>query len=176
MKKADDVIKDITKKSLASYGIEKDEQVPTPTVSTDLFAAPSSNHEIATRKYRTKKPVYTAPRRPVMSREDYLKRYPEAATPSVASKGKADELLLACQELPTPDQPIKGYAGYSRAEWDKLVRIIASYTADVAEGAGLLYKALAELGAANPAARRCRRCRRRRGRRRRWRVRWRGWH
>lgn len=140
MKKADDVIKDITKKSLASYGIEKDEQVPTPTVSTDLFAAPQSNHAIATRKYKTKKPVYTAPRRPVMSREEYLKRHPEAATPSVASKGKTDELLLACQELPTPDQPIKGYAGYSREEWDKLVTIIARYTADVAEGAGLLYK------------------------------------
>ena len=140
MKKADDVIKDIAKKSLASYGIEKEEQATVSGNTSDLFSAPQSNHEVATRKYRTKKPVYTAPRRPVMSREEYLKRHPEAATPSVASKGKTDELLLACQELPTPDQPIKGYAGYSREEWDKLVTIIARYTADVAEGAGLLYK------------------------------------
>lgn len=75
-----------------------------------------------------------------MTREEWLKSNPEAATPSVSSKAKVDKVLLACRELPTPDKPIKNYAGYSRKEWDKLVDVMSSYMGDVAEGAGLIYK------------------------------------
>ena len=133
----DNAIEKITKKQLSSYGIEEEQTA----AKQDLFSsAPHSNHDIATRKYKPRRKTKYAPMRPVMSREEYLKRYPEAATPSVSSRANVDKLLLACQELPTPDQPIKGYAGYTREDWDKLVSIIARYTADVAEGAGLIYK------------------------------------
>jgi len=133
----DKTIEKITKKQLSSYGIEEEQTA----AKQDLFSsAPQSNHEVATRKYKPRRKTKYAPMRPVMSREEYLRRYPEAATPSVSSRANVDKLLLACQELPTPDQPIKGYAGYTREDWDKLVSIIARYTADVAEGAGLIYK------------------------------------
>ena len=134
---ADQAIEKITKGKPSSYGIEEEQTA----AKQDLFpSAPHSNHDVATRKYKPRRKTNYAPMRPVMSREEYIRLHPEAATPSVSSKARVDKLLLACQELPTPDQPIKGYAGYTREDWDKLVSIIASYTADVAEGAGLIYK------------------------------------
>lgn len=135
MKKADQVIEDISKQSLASMGVESKEQT---AAKQDLFPTTDWNSS-----KKSKRRTYTAPvrpKRPVMSRQEWLKLHPEAATPSVSSKAKVDKTLLACQELPTPDQPIKGYAGYSREEWDKLVGVMSSYMADVAEGAGLIYK------------------------------------
>lgn len=141
MKKANDVIDNITKKSLASYGVKSEEQETAATVSTDLFSA-TDDYGVST-KPKTKRRIHsrTAKQmRPVTPRAEYIKRYPESQTPSVSSKAKVDKTLLACQELPTPDQPIKGYAGYSREEWDKLVGVMSSYMADVAEGAGLIYK------------------------------------
>lgn len=135
MKKADQVIEDISKQSLASMGVESKEQT---AAKQDLFPTTDWNSS-----KKSKRRTYTAPvksQRPVMSRQEWLKLHPEAATPSVSSKAKVDKTLLACQELPTPDQPIKNYAGYSREEWDKLVGVMSSYMADVAEGAGLIYK------------------------------------
>jgi len=135
MKKADQVIEDISKQSLASMGVESKEQT---AAKQDLFPTTDWNSS-----KKSKRRTYTAPvksKRPVMPRQEWLKLHPEAATPSVSSKAKVDKTLLACQELPTPDQPIKGYAGYSREEWDKLVGVMSSYMADVAEGAGLIYK------------------------------------
>ena len=134
MKKANEVISDLSKQSLASMGVESKEQTAS---KQDLF--PATDYKPKS----VKRHVYSAPvttRRPVMPRQDWLKSHPEAATPSVMSKAKVDKTLLACQELPTPDQPIKNYAGYSRKEWDKLVGVMTSYMGDVAEGAGLIYK------------------------------------
>ena len=134
---ADQAIEKITKGKLSSYGIEEEQTA----AKQDLFpSAPHSNRDIAPRVHKPRRKTYSAPKRPVMSREDWIKMHPEARTPSVMSKGKTDETLLACQELPTPDQPIKGYAGYTREEWDKLLYVVARYMADVVEGAGLIYK------------------------------------
>ena len=135
MKKANEVIADLSKQSLASMGVESKEQTAS---KQDLFPATDWNSSKKSKRHVYSAPV--APRRPVMSRQDWLKSHPEAATPSVMSKAKVDKTLLACRELPTPDQPIKNYAGYSREEWDKLVGVMSTYMGDVAEGAGLIYK------------------------------------
>lgn len=100
-------------------------------------------------KVREVKPAKTyTPRKTVTtgrkstSADDYAKFVPAIKTPSVFSKAKVDEVLMQCRELPTPDKPIKNYAGYSRKEWDTLVDVVARYMADVCEGAGLHYKGM----------------------------------
>ena len=141
MKKANDVIDNITKKSLASYGVKSEEQETAATVSTDLFSA-TDDYGVST-KPKTKRRIHsrTAKQmRPVTPRAEYAKRYPESQTPSASSRASVDKVLLDCRELPSPDQPIKGYAGYTQEEWDKLLTVVTRYMADVVEGAGLIYR------------------------------------
>ena len=119
----------LVKTKLADYSTEPK---PKPVQTPDLFA--SGRRQPSTRKTKTYSP------KPVTSAADYARKYPAIQTPSALSKAKVDQLLLDCRELPTPDKPQKNYAGYSRDEWDRLLAVVARYTADVCEGAGLHYK------------------------------------
>lgn len=115
----------IIDKTLSSYvELDREEAKPAKTYTSS-------------RKTSQWKPAY---QRRVTSYDDYVERVPAVQTPSVFTKAEVDAVLLQCRELPTPDKPIKNYAGYSREEWDTLLGVLASYMADVCEGAGLVYK------------------------------------
>lgn len=125
-KQTSDVVGAIVREKLSDY-VEMGEQTRGAEVA-----------KAKTPRAKTKSaPV--SPRR-VTSYADYAKRVPAVQTPHVFRQAEVDRVLLDCRELPTPDKPIKDYAGYSRAEWDKLLGVLASYMADVCEGAGLHYK------------------------------------
>jgi hypothetical protein len=138
MKNINEAIDEIVGESMSSYGLEKEKPAPE---NLPIRNTGSSSPNASSAK--TRRAIYHAPRKsakPVTSQLDWQEKYPASQTPHVFNQAKVDDLLLRCRELPTPDKPIKNYAGYSREEWDKLLGVLSTYLADVAEGAGLLYK------------------------------------
>lgn len=138
MKNINDAIDEIVSDSMSNYGIEQEKPKPQILPSTGF-----GNSRSTVSPAKTRRAVYHAPaktKKPAKSVLEYRDRWPASATPHVLSKAKADETLLQCRELPTPDKPIRNYAGYSREEWDKLIEVLGSHFADTAEGAGLIYK------------------------------------
>lgn len=121
-KPVESVVKKIVSDKLSDYVEVREAETAKPTAArkTATYKAPAA--------------------RRVTSYDEYAKRTPAIRTPSVFSKAKVDEKLLRMQELPTPDKPIKNYAGYSREEWDFVLDEASGYLADVLEGAGLVYK------------------------------------
>ena len=129
MSEANKAVDTIVRTKLSEYNTSEPEvaaTTPAPSKPTHKTRNTYSRNKPATRR--------------VTSYDEYAKRVPAIQTPSVLSKEKVDAILLQCRELPTPDKPIKNYAGYSREEWDKLLEVLARYMADVCEGAGLQYK------------------------------------
>ena len=131
-KQASDVVGAIVREKLSDY-VEMGEQ----TRGAELAKAK------APRAKTKSAPV--SPRR-VTSYADYAKRVPAIQTPHVFRQAEVDRVLLDCRELPTPDKPIKNYAGYTRQEWDKLLDVVVRHMADVCEGAGLVYKGSMSVG------------------------------
>lgn len=122
-----ETVKTIAKKKLGEYGAETKEVAAS-------YRTPRKPMKSVSKLYAQKRTQKRT------SASDYAKLVPAIKTPSAFSKVKVDEVLLQCCELPTPDEPQKNYAGYSREEWDTLLEVFARYAADVLEGAGLEYK------------------------------------
>ena len=110
MTNANDVAKTLAKKKLGEYSTE----APKPVVAKEVR-----------QHFPRKTAVKTSPK-PFTSAS--------IQTPSVLSKAKVDAKLKAMQELPWP----KETAVYKRADFEKLVSVLADYMLDVTEGAGLI--------------------------------------
>ena len=118
MTNANDVAKTLAKKKLGEYSTEQTK----PVVAREV------------RQHFPRKTTVKNSPKPVTSARDYATRYPSIQTPSVLSKAKVDVKLKAMQELPWP----KETAVYGRADFEKLVSVLADYMLDVTEGAGLI--------------------------------------
>jgi hypothetical protein len=118
MTNANDVAKTLAKKKLGEYSTEQTK----PVVAREV------------RQHFPRKTTVKSSPKPVTSAKDYATRYPSIQTPSVLSKAKVDVKLKAMQELPWP----KETAVYKRADFEKLVGVLADYMLDVTEGAGLI--------------------------------------
>ena len=139
---ADNAIEKIVNKSMEAYGLHEEKPKQTDRGFFDDLESDEEWMRPAPRR-KTYKPAHKpVQNRRVTSREEYERMVPAIKTPSVFSKAKVDETLSACRELPTPDKPIKNYAGYSRKEWDLLVDVVSKYLLDVVEGAGLEVKGM----------------------------------
>ena len=118
MTNANDVAKTLAKKKLGEYSTEQTK----PVVAKEV------------RQHFPRKTTVKSSPKPVTSAKDYATRYPSIQTPSALSKAKVDVKLKAMQELPWP----KETAVYKRADFEKLVSVLADYMLDVTEGAGLI--------------------------------------
>ena len=135
MSDAKKIVDSITNKSLEDYGVKAKSEVPEIPEFLDrrqTHARPTTTKRAPASKSKAKrKPV------PSTSREEYIKRFTSAQTPSASVRPVIDVKLSVLAKMPVLEQTD---AVFEPDLYDEMVYEVSRYMCDVMEGAGFVYR------------------------------------
>jgi len=136
MSDAKKIVDSITNKSLEDYGVKTKSEVPDIPAFLDrkqTHVQPTTAKRAPASKSKAK--TYTP--KPSTSREQYIKQFKSAQTPSSAVRPVLDVKLSVLAKMPVLEQTD---AVFEPDLYDEMVMEVSRYMADVMEGAGFVYR------------------------------------
>ena len=122
----------INKSVLKDLGLELDDSIKESTTKV-LSSLTPEEERILRKDYGIGKPKKAAKDKPVKSAWQHSLNFPEMKTPHTGTRPVYD---IALNDLNSRHSEGK----FSQADWEAITQFLASYIADVCEGAGFIYQ------------------------------------